>query len=469
MEPFTRLTAIGERFCRESQIARSFIEIKNKMKKIIRSLIVVFFVVAFSGNLSAKEIIEQRGIKTKIVKYSDGTWQLMVDKKPYFIKGIMFGPVKIGESPDQGTMRDWMYYDDNHDGINDIAYQTWVDKNKNNRRDDTEQIVGDFQLLKEMGVNTIRIYHVASDNPLLGDLYKTNPGVSLQFDHAVNKQLLRNLYHDYGIMTIMGSFLGSWTIGSGASWEEGTDYTNPQHRENIKKSVRAMILDNKDEPYVLMWLLGNENNLGTWTRCNASINPEEYAKFIGELADMIHELDPDHPVAVCDGDNFNTLRQYAKHAQGIDILGYNAYRGNNGFQPLWKQVKRIFDRPIFISEFGIFAYNTPVGEDQDLQSEYLQGCWQDILLNSVSSLDNSANEKMNSAGNSIGGIVFDWLDRWYMDGSSHEHNAGTRSWESPDGLRHEEWFGIMSMGNGQDPLLRQKRKAYDYFKEIWNQ
>ena len=59
-------------------------------------------------------------------------------------------PVKIGESPGIATMRDWMYYDDNKNGKNDVAYEVWVDKNKNNLQDKDEKAVGDFQILKEM-------------------------------------------------------------------------------------------------------------------------------------------------------------------------------------------------------------------------------------------------------------------------------------------------------------------------------
>lgn len=429
---------------------------------VIIALIFSFFVLTSS---EARKIAEERGGKVKVVKYDDGTWQLLVNGKQYFIKGIMFTPVKIGESPDEATMRDWMYYDDNHIDKNDIAYKTWLDKNKNNKRDAGEEIEGDFSLLKKMGCNTIRLYHVASDNPILGNIYKTNKSTALQYDHPVNKELLRQLYKDYGIRVIMGNYVGAWTIGSGASWDEGTDYTNPRHRENIKKSVKAMVLDNKDEPYVLMWLLGNENNLGDWLHCNASKNPKAYAKLIGELAEMIHKLDPEHPVAVCDGDRFNTLPEYVKYARAIDIISYNSYRGKYGFGHLWRQIKRTFDRPVFISEFGIFAYNKDVGEDEDMQVEYLKGCWKDIVLNSAEYYD--PNKKF--PGNSLGGVIFDWLDRWYMDGSPFEHNPGTRYWDfSPDHLRHEEWFGIMSMGDGSDWLMRQKRKSYDYFTDILN-
>jgi len=437
---------------------------KNETRLFCFILMTILSITLLNACGESQQIVEERGGRIKVVKYGNGTWQLLVNGKPYFIKGTVFVPVKIGESPSLATMRDWMYYDDNNDSINDIAYQTWADENKNNVRDKNEEIKGDFKLLREMGCNTIRLYHIPSNNPLLGDIYKKDPSAALQFDHQVNKELLRSLYNDYGIMVIMGNFLGSWTIGSGASWEEGTDYTNPLHRENIKKSVKAMVLDNKDEPYVLMWLLGNENNIAGWSRCNANIEPKAYAQLIGEIAQMVHELDPGRPVAVCEGDSFNTLRLYPEYAQAIDIVAYNSYRGKGGFTFLWREVKSIFDRPIFISEFGIFAYNANKGEDENQQLEYIKGCWQDIVLNSAQYYEPAK----KTVGNSIGGVIFDWVDRWYMDDTPYEHNKGSRHWDSADGLRHEEWFGVVSMGNGSDSLMRQKRKAYDYLKNVWN-
>ncbi|MBU1905496.1 MAG: hypothetical protein KJ923_00655, partial [Candidatus Omnitrophica bacterium] len=120
---------------------------------------------------------------------------------------------------------------------------------------------------------------------------------------------------------------------------------------------------------------------------------------------------------------------------------------------------------VFIAEFGIFAYNKDVGEEQEYQLRYIKGCWRDIVRNSSGYYDPS----QKFSGNSIGGMVFDWVDRWYMDGSPSEHNPGTRYWDtSPDKLRHEEWFGIVSMGNGSDWLMRQKRKVYDYLQDVWS-
>jgi beta-glucuronidase len=258
-------------------------------------------------------------------------------------------------------------------------------------------------------------------------------------------------------MVIMGSFLGSWTVGSGVSWKEGTDYTNPVQCENMKKSIKAMVLDNKDEPYVLMWQLGNENNVATWSNCNARKEPVAYAKLIGEIADMIHQIDPEHPVAICDGDDMGRmLPYYAKYAPGIDIVSYNSYRGAYGFGTLWNAVKRNFDRPVFMSEWGVPAYNIHKGEDEDFQATYIKGCWRDIAA--------------NKAGNSIGGTVFEWIDMWWQSGNPIENNPSTKRMDTfPDKLNHEEWFGIVSMGDGNDSLMRQKRKAYDYLRSVWNE
>lgn len=426
----------------------------------------VFFLALLGTQIgfADKKIIEVRGgMKVKAVKYENGDWQLLVDGKPYFIKGVIFTPVMIGESPGKATMRDWMYYDEDKNGKNDIGYDVWVDKNKNNVQDADEVPVGDFKILKDMGCNTIRLYHLPSDNPILGDIYKKNPSIQLQFDHSVNKELLTFLYKTYGIRVIMGNFLGSWTIGSGTSWEEGCDYTNPSHKENIKKSVQAMVEDNKDEPYVLLWLLGNENNIATWSNCNARTHYKEYLQLVNEIAGMIHKIDPNHPVALCEGYKIADLNLYKEYIPEIDIIAYNAYMGRWGFGTLWRTTKREFDRAVFICEYGLFAYNTKDGYSQEQQLEYHKGCYADLMANKAKS------KSSKGVGNCIGSVIFDYLDRWYMDGMPFEQNPGTKPWPfSVDRLDHEEYFGITSMGDGEHNIFkRQLRAAYYFYKQKW--
>ena len=96
---------------------------------------------------------------------SDDGWRLLVNEKLFIVKGMVYSPCTVGNSPNSNTMRDWMVVDDDQDGRNDLAYQSWIDSNRNNKKDDNETEVGDFQLMKDMGVNTIRIYHHPSDHP----------------------------------------------------------------------------------------------------------------------------------------------------------------------------------------------------------------------------------------------------------------------------------------------------------------
>ncbi|MFH0857926.1 MAG: glycoside hydrolase family 2 TIM barrel-domain containing protein, partial [Candidatus Omnitrophota bacterium] len=202
--------------------------------------------------------------KIHLIQSENGNWQLMVDNKPYIIKGITYAPTKIGESPDEGTMTNWMEDDFNKNGKIDGPYDAFIDKNKNNRQDKNEPSVGDFSLMKEMGVNTIRLYH----QPL-----------------KVNKELLRDLYQNYGIRVVMGDFLGKYALGSGAAWYPGTDYNNEEHKKNMIESVTKMVLEFKDEPYILFWLLGNENVYGF--ACNANTEPDAFFKFANEVAKAI--------------------------------------------------------------------------------------------------------------------------------------------------------------------------------------
>ena len=277
-------------------------------------------------------------------KTTDG-WRLLVDGKPFFIKGMCYTPTAIGESSDDNTRRNWMTVDDDHDGRNDYAYQTWVDvKGKE---------VGDFELMRQMGVNVIRIYEHMTLDP---ELQKINASGSTELNYPSNfspkkeQQLLRQLYTKYGIMTAMGDLLGSYTVNSGAAWQAGTDYTDPQQRAYMLKSVEEMVRRYKDEPYLLMWVLGNENNLQANTHTNAGVYPEAYAKFVNEAALLIKKIDGHHPVAICNGAD-RLLRYYAQYTPAVDIFGLNMY-AYQSFYTLWKEVSAIYDRPVMLTEYG---------------------------------------------------------------------------------------------------------------------
>ncbi len=395
----------------------------------------------FKGeNIRKGKVVKQAGDgKVDLVKYENGQWQLRVEGKPYIVKGMAYSPSKIGQSPDEGTLDDWMLADYNDNGKIDGPYDSWVDKNFNNIQDSDEPVVGDFQLLKEMGCNTIRLYH-----------------------HASNKELLKDLYNRFGIMVIMGDLLGAYTVGSGASWYEGTDYTNSEHRKNMMESAKKMVEEFKDEPYILFWMLGNENNYGVAN--NAKKNPEAYYSFVNDVAEMIKSIDRDHPVAVSNGDLL-FLDIFSRLAPSVDIYGSNAYRGKHGFgkSSFWQRAKDACDKPVIITEYGCPAYMgfETKKDAEDAQAEYLKNSWEDIKYNSAG---------YPGTGNAIGGMLFEWLDEWWKAYEPNAHDT-KRNWSGPfpDGWNYEEWLGISGQGDGKSsPFLRQLRKAYFTYKEMWN-
>ncbi|MFH1380431.1 MAG: glycoside hydrolase family 2 TIM barrel-domain containing protein [bacterium] len=385
--------------------------------------------------------------KVRLVQYENSHWQLLVDNKPFMVKAVAYTPNTVGLTPNDGSLKvyeDWMFSDEDDNGKIDGPYDAYVDKNNNNEQDENEPSIGDFQLMKDMGVNVIRLYH-----------------------HGANKKLLRDLYSKYGIRVIMCDYLGMYAIGSEAPYDIGTDYTLEEDKEAMMDSVREMVMEHKNEPYVLMWMLGNENNYGKPEHglgCQAYYQKEEYYSFVNEAAAWIKSVDPNYPVAISNGD-FLYLDTFSKLCPDVDIFGCNSYRGKDGFGvSLWKGVKDECDKPVIITEYGCPAYRK--GKSREIaendQAAYHEGCWKDIAYNSAGS----------GFGNSIGGVAFEWLDEWWKDGDvagADKHAAvGNFKGPYPDGWLYEEWLGICSQGEGSDsPFLRRLRKVYYTYKKLW--
>ncbi len=410
-----------------------------------------------SGNvdLTKLKVTGQRGFgKVHAVQYSNGQWQLIKDGKPFVVHGLTYNPIPVGEHINSYGLRG-LSEDSDNNGRPDAPFDSFVDTNGNGKQDDDEPSVGDFQLMKDMGANAIRIYR---------------GGEGTAYDASfVDKKVLRELYNTYGISVIMGDFLGAYTVGSGASWDAGTDYTDPVQLENMRNSLRDYVVDHREEPYVLMWLIGNENLMPSdytgvnATRTKASGQVEAYLKFVNEIAEMIHRLDPEHPVAVGNL-GLMKLEEFPKYAPAVDIFGGNLYLGANGFGASWRRIKETFDRPFLITEFGCDAWDSRTHkENEKMQADYHQGNWEDIQRH----LAGDAAE-----GNSIGAVVFEFQDEWWksQSGSDSVHDTGN---DSPmaftDGWSSEEWYGMVGLGDGKDSVfLRRPREVYKLYRDkLW--
>ena len=402
-----------------------------------------------------RQIVAQRGYgKVQLVQFQNKHWELRVNGKPFVVHGITYTPTSVGHHISEGGVNAWMFQDSDENGKIDGPYDAWVDKNKNNIQDPDEPNVGDFQLMKDMGVNAVRVFR-NSDKP--------------EYDSSVfNKELLRDMHRTYGIYAIMGDLLGAYGVGSGAS-EAGTDYTDPVQLENMRQAIKDYVIDQRDEPYVLMWLLGNENLMSSEydgvnaTKTQASKQVQAYLTFVNEIVEMIHRLDPDHPVAVGNLELTN-LEEYAQYAPVVDIYGANAYMGMDGFGDLWKQVREKYDRPVLITEYGCDAFDVKkMKVDEDTQAQYHAGNWNDIRMELADG---------HEQGNAIGGIIFEYLDEWWKSnqgGWNTQEKTKDSPMTFPDGWSSEEWFGLVSQGDGsKSPFLRQPRKAYTLYRDkLW--
>ena len=131
-------------------------------------------------------------------------------------------------------------------------------------------------------------------------------------------------------------------LGIGLSQQPG-DYDNPDFTNGKRAEVMSLLSTIKGHPALLMWALGNEINLGAdnqtaWT-------------FVNDLAKLIHQQDPNHPViSVLAGANVTAINHIVQWAPSIDAIGINSYAGVVGTNA---QVDNSnFTGPIIITEWG---------------------------------------------------------------------------------------------------------------------
>ncbi len=296
----------------------------------------------------------------------------------------------------------------------------------------------EMTLLKRMGVNTIRQY---SDIPPRWVTY---------------------IFENYSIFTIINHPFARYGVELEGEWIANVDYSAPHLRHFILTDVAEMVVEFKDTPGVLMWLLGNENNYGLFWNSTETrdipdgkilekIRARQLYSLLNEAIDSIHDLDNNRPVAIANGDLL-FIDIIAEEIDNLDIFGTNVYRGAS-FGDLFDVVQQKLDIPVMLTEFGADAFNVKeMREDEVIQAKYLLANWQEIYEQA------SGNGKI---GNAIGGFTFQFSDGWWKyqqttNLSVHDTNASWSNggyWEDlvqGKNNMNEEWFGICGKGVSDD-------------------
>lgn len=138
-----------------------------------------------------------------------------------------------------------------------------------------------------------------------------------------------------GMTVLMGLWVGQE--------RQGFNYNDPKAVKAQLEGFREVVKTFKDHPALLMWGIGNENDLfySNFKVWNA----------IEDIAAMVHKEDPNHPtMTVTAGLDVAEVQLIKERAPSIDIYGINTYAGLLGIGKALRQYG--WDRPYMITEWG---------------------------------------------------------------------------------------------------------------------
>ena len=299
--------------------------------------------------------------------------KILVNESPYFIKGICYNPVAKGD-----TVRSF------------------------------NSLTEDLALMKEAGINTIRVYSPIEEKAVLDEI-----------DQAGIKVIIGFGYNQKGKLDILsGTFI---------------DYIKTFKSHNA----------------ILMWEVGNEYNYHPqWFEDDI----RNWYAAMNDAAKSIHANDPFHPVTTAHGDLPDSLA--LSMGTEIDIWGMNVYRWDDP-TTIYAEWEAVSTKPMYLSEAGGDSYMSisKSGYEQGV-NEKAQASANRKILKSV-----LANQKIGS-----GVTLFSFSDEWWKAGNPTLQDPGGWAPNSSgvpyDGTPNEEYWGIVDVD-------RNKKLTFEVVKSIF--
>lgn len=249
--------------------------------------------------------------------------QLIVDGKPFIMKGVCYNPVRKGGTHPSGLIT-----------VNPTA-------------EDLAAIEKDFQMMHDAGINTVRTYEPMLDPRILDLLTK---------------------YQLHTIVPALNYYLGPFekvtsivtrlrNHPSTLIWEVGNEWnTNFFYSKNADPS--------------------HPEGLGFEKSLNLVKHASRYIK----------TLDTTHPISTVitrAALKSESIWPALQHLKAIDIFGVNIYRGLD-FDHRLEQWADHMTKPLYIGEFGADAFNTTINAEDDASQEVATRSLITELLNNLS-------------------------------------------------------------------------------------
>ncbi len=207
---------------------------------------------------------------------------------------------------------------------------------------DEEIITKDFKLIKNTGLNSVRIFVPYEDfgrsNVIKEKLEKL---VSiLNIAEANNLKVLVTLFDFYGDYSVL-----DWTL--------------------TQNHAKTIVNELKTHNALLGWDIKNEPNLDFENRSKDLV-----IAWLDKMVDFVKSQDKQHPITI----GWSNAESSMLLKDKLDFVSFHYYEDMDKLNETYKALKtQITDKPIVISEFGTSSYSglwNPFGNSEDHQAEY---------------------------------------------------------------------------------------------------
>lgn len=236
------------------------------------------------------------------------------------------------------------------------------------------------------------------------------------------------------------------------------------------------------------YIFGNEvSNGSNYNSTKFTDSPSNFYSLVNEIAaipesaDVLQECPDPLPVTTAIIDLNDLQNQDIQTDDSVmtnmKFWSSNVYRGCKGatecdgsgtceipaMTDFFSNYKSLTTKPVFISEYGIDAYDNIAGTvNEATQASCTTSIWRSIETNWNSAPDTQV---------TIGGAVFEFTDEWWKtDGNPNtQGTGGFPNPNFPDGFMNESYFGLFSIADNPGTCNQlTKRQVFTELSNAWN-